>query len=145
MYVDRLLRLSAAQAITGSAVSTDVLDLKIARDIGTGEELYLVTIVDTAMTDAGSDSTVTPTLQGSDAEAFGSGVEDLALFTIPAVTAAGKMFVARLAPGAAPLQKRYVRLNYVVANGNLTTGAFTSFITKDIQMYKSYKSASVVS
>lgn len=143
-YVDSQLLLSDAQAVTASADSTNLIDLGIARDIGTGADLYLVTVVDVAMTDASSDSTVTVTLQGDSTTTVTPDASQ-ALFTIPATTAAGSVYYSKLDPGSAPLQYQYINVNYTVANGNLTTGSFTTFITHDIQKYVSYADGFTIS
>ena len=137
MYVDKQLEFSDAQAVTAAVASTNYLDLGANRDIGTGETLYLVIGVDVAMTDAGSDSTVTVSLQGDSTTSFSPDAsKDIAV--IPATSAAGYEVIIALDPGSAPLQYQYVQLLYTPNNGNLTTGSFTAFITKDIQKYKSY-------
>jgi hypothetical protein len=128
---------SDAQAITAAADSTNSVDLGAVRDIGTGEPLYVVVSVDVAFTDSGSDSTLTVTLEGDSTTTF-TPDGTLDLFTIPALAAAGDVFIARLAPDAAPLQYRYIQLVYTPNNGNLTTGTVTAFITNNIQKYESY-------
>ena len=45
--LDAQLQLSAAQAVTASAVSTNTIDLGTSRDIGTGTKLFAVVGVDT--------------------------------------------------------------------------------------------------
>lgn len=144
MYLDAQLLFSDAQAVTASAASTNYLDLGVARDIGTGEDLYLVSICDVAMTDSGSDSTVAVSLQGDSTTTFTPDGEQT-MFTFSALSAIGTVKIAKLDPGSAPLQYRYVQAYYTVANGNLTTGSFTTFITKDIQKYVSYADAITIS
>jgi hypothetical protein len=144
MYVDALLLFSDAQAITAAAGSESTIDLGAVRDIGTGEPLYIVVCVDVAMTDAGSDSSVTVALEGDSTDSFSpDGTQDL--FVIPAVSAVGATFFACLNPGSAPLQYRYIRLKYTPNNGDLTTGSFTAFIAKDIQKYRSYAKGYTIS
>ena len=70
MILDTQLEFSDAQAVTATAVSTNVVDLSSVRDIGVGEELYIRIGVVVAMTDAGSDSTIAVTLETDDAAAF---------------------------------------------------------------------------
>ena len=41
MITDAFLRLSDAQALTTTAVSTNTIDLGVARDVGAGEEIYV--------------------------------------------------------------------------------------------------------
>lgn len=137
---------SDAQALTATAVSTNVIDLGIARDIGTGENLYVFVTIDVAFTDAGSDSTVAVTLQGG--ATAGATTASLVLFTIPAVQAAGGKFYARLSPAGIsqagvlnttnPLSYRFIQLTYTVAGGNLSTGTVTAGIVHGIDEVPSY-------
>ena len=48
MIVDQFLRVSTAQAVTTSAVSTDTVDLSVARDIGAGNDIYMYFTIPTA-------------------------------------------------------------------------------------------------
>lgn len=144
MYVDSQLLFSDAQAVTAAADSTNIVDTGIARDIGTGEDLYLVTVVDVAMTDASSDSSITVALQGDSTSTITpDGTQDM--YVIPAVSAVGYVKFAKLDPGSAPLAYQYINVNYTPANGNLTTGSFTTFITNNIEKYTSYASGYTVS
>ena len=141
MIMDLATQFSNAQAITATAVSTNVIDLGAVRNIGSGEDLYLVLIVTTAFTDASSDSTVTPSLQTDDNEAFGSAATVRTYDTLAALSAAGTTRIYKLEPfTTAGIYERYIRLNYTVAGGNLSTGAITAFITKDVTTYRHYAS-----
>lgn len=135
MIIDSELELSDAQAVTAAAASTNTIDLGAARDIGVGEELYVVGVVTTAMTDASSDSTLAVKLQTDDNSSFSSAADIQDLFTFPATSPVGTMKFARIQPAAF---ERYLRGYYTPANGNLTTGSFDLFITKDIQKYQDY-------
>jgi hypothetical protein len=139
MIMDAELRFSNAQAITASAASTNQLDLKAVRDIGVGEDLYFVAIVDVAFTDASSDSTVVVTLETDNDSAFGS--PTLAVQTIgtfAALSAIGTRLVAKLQPLA--IVERYLRAYYTVAGGSLTTGSISSFIVLDADLFRAYAS-----
>lgn len=128
---------SNTQVVTASAVSTDIVDLGLAgRNIGVGEEIYLVVIVDTTFSDASSDSTVAVTLETDDNTGMSSATTILTLGTFAALTAAGSRFVVRL-PVAG--YERYIAVRYTVAGGNLTTGAFTAFLCKNIDAYTNYQ------
>ena len=129
MYVDAQLLFSDAQAITADASSTNTIDLGAARNIGVGQALYIHTIVDVAMTDSGSNSTLQVYLWGDSTTSFTPDDTQL-LFTIPAVTAAGQKFVGRIAPGFAS-NYRYIQLRYTPVNGDLSAGSFTSFVSVD--------------
>lgn len=144
MILDDQLKFSEEQAVTSAAGSTNTIDLGQDRDIGTGEPLYVVVVVEEAMTDSGSDSTLTVALEGDSTTSFTpDGTQDL--FTIPAVTAAGEVFIARLDPGAAPLQYQYIRLKYTPANGDLSGGSFSAYLTNNIQKYRSYPNGYTIS
>jgi len=143
MIMDKELLFSDAQAVTAAAASTNVVDLGEARDVGTGENLYVVAVVDVAFTDAGSDSTLAVKLQTDSAEGFGTAVDAQELFTFPALAAAGTVKIARLQPGA--IDARYLRAFFTPAGGNLTTGSLTVFIAHDIDKWKAYADAITIS
>lgn len=131
MFLDAQLLFSDVQVVTAAAGSTNTIDLSAVRDIGTGADLYVFVSVDVAMTDSGSDSTLTVALEGDSTTTITpDGTQDL--FTIPAVTAAGSIFYAKLSPGSAPLQYQYIRLKYTPNNGNLSAGSFTAGLVQNI-------------
>jgi predicted permease len=137
MILDNELRFSNEQAVTASAVSENIVDLGIAdRDIGRGENLFLVVQCTEAMTDAGSDSTVAVTLETDDNTGLTSAVVLDTVGTFAALSAAGTRFVRRLPPS--DNYERYLGVRYTVANGNLTTGKFTAAIVKDVNLDKVY-------
>ena len=70
MYVDALLLFSDAQAITAAAASTSYIDFGAVRDMGTGEDLYVVVTCDVAMTDGSSDSTLAVAIEGVKSQGF---------------------------------------------------------------------------
>jgi len=137
MILDAHNQFSNSQALTSAADSTNLIDLGAVRDIGTGEDLYVVVNVEVAFTDSGSDSTVTVSLEGDSTTTFTpDGIQ--ALFIIPALAAAGDTFYAKLDPGSAPLQYRYIQLSYLMTNGDLTTGTISAHLVHDIQKYTAY-------
>jgi hypothetical protein len=136
MYQDSLLTFSQAQAITAAAASTNYVNLGAVRNIGVGQALYVVTVVTTAFTDTGSNSTLTVDLYGDSSTTFTPDATQT-MFTIAAVAAAGDVYVGRISPGMAGNYK-YVELYYTPNNGDLSAGAVTSFITTDVAQYASY-------
>lgn len=144
MRLDAQNLFSDAQAVTATAASTNIIDLTdTERRIGTGKTLYIVIGVDVAMTDAGSDSTVQVELQSDSVEAFSSATNRQDLGTFAATSAAGTRLIAVIAPEI--LTERFIRLNYTVANGNLTTGSFTAFITTEIDAFTAYPDGFTIS
>ena len=134
---------SDAQALTATAASTNLIDLGSARNIGVGQNLYVVTIVDTAFTDSGSDSTCTVSLEGDSTTSFTpDGTQQL--YVIPALAAAGARYVGRINPDFAG-NYRYIQVKYTMANGNLTTGAVTTFLTLNPDGYTSYPKGYTIS
>lgn len=130
-------------AATGRALVGDVIDLgSTTRDIGTGEDLFLVVQVDTAVTSAGA-ATVSFELV-SDAQAAiavdGSATTHFASAAIPKATlVAGYTAVAvKLPPGD---YERYVGIIANVGTAALTAGKVNAFLTPDISKWKAYADA----
>lgn len=153
MYVDKNEEFSDSQAVTATALSTNVLDLTqgvtspatlTTIDIGEGEGMELVIQVDTAATATGA-ATVTFTLESD---------SDTALSTSPTVhwtsAAIGKATlvagyeVARVKLPPGQQYERYLAVRYTVATGPLTAGAFSAFLTKQGQGNTAYPSGFAV-
>lgn len=149
MILDALLQLSAAQAVTASAVSTNTIDLGTARDIGTGKDLYAVITVDEAAAAAGA-ATVQFQVISSAAANLGSptilGQTDAIAKT--ELTVGRKPIVVPIPPAilnAQPIGQRYLGLQYTVGTGPLTAGKFTCYINNsDVSVNKNYPSGFVV-
>lgn len=149
MILDLQTKFSDAQAITATAVSTNVLDLRnqatpVLVDEGmSGPETWLVAQVGAAFTAAGA-ATVVITLESST-------TADLA--TAPTVHYTSQPIpVASLVAGyrALALQmpsgdyKRYLGFRYTVATGPFTAGTMTTFMTPDLQRNLNYPTAFTV-
>lgn len=150
MYIDSQELFSDAQVVTATAISTNVLDLNassntnvpLTQDIGIGEEVYLVVMTAVTITDAGSDATLTVTLESDSAASLASA---------PVVhVSTGALAFATYAPagtiiyqGKLPVAtyKRYLGVRYTVASGPFTAGAITAFLAKDIQRNVIYASS----
>jgi hypothetical protein len=161
MYIDSNLEFSNSQAVTATAISTDVYDtLSIAAgagstgingggvttDLGQATDLYLVVQTAVTCTDSGSDATLTITLE-SDSTAnlatsatvhFSTGAIAFASFA----TAGTRLVTVKLPHG---LYERYLGVRYTVASGPLTAGAFDAFLTTDSAgVYRAYGTNFVV-
>lgn len=146
MYVDKHLEFSDAQAVTATAISANVYDRisnangkNVLADIGTGQEMYLVVMTQTAATDASSDATLTVTLESdstvdlatSPTVHFSTGALAFAAFS-----PAGTVLAAVRIPAGS--YERYLGVRYTVANGPLTAGAFDAFLTTDVSAWRAY-------
>lgn len=136
--IDRFLQVSAAQAVTASAASTDVIDAgatknaSIGRDIGAGTPLVMEFDVLTAPTAAGA-ATVTFSVQDSaDNSSFADVVTTKAV-PIAELTA-GKQVFLPLPPGL----RRYVRAYYTIGTGPLTAGAFNAQVVDGANFQRAY-------
>ena len=132
MIFDQQTLLSDAQAITATAVSTNVIDLGpikagIVRDIGKGKQIPLLAQVIEQFTAAGA-GTLTISLQTDDNEAFASP---------KTVWTSAALALATLKPGFVAIPEyiprgtddRYICFNYAVATGPMTAGKITAGVT----------------
>lgn len=111
MLLDAQLQFSAAQAITADAVSTNVIDLGSARQLGIGEQLAILIAVIVAADATTGDETYSFEIQTDDNSGFSSATT-LSDTDIPrAQLTIGSIHVIPL-PRAG--LERYVRLNYDV-------------------------------
>ena len=153
MILDKFLEFSDAQAVTATAISTNVVDLaplgngvgtNTVRDIGAGEDLYLIVRTLTAATDVGSDATLTVTFESSATENLNSSTVHFSTVALAfaAFSPAGTELVRIALPGGN--YQRYIGVRYTVANGPLTAGTFDAFIVKDAQSYRPYAVGSTI-
>lgn len=133
MIIDGLLQLSAAQAITVTAPSTNIIDLLNGRDLGVGEPvLKLAIFISTAFT-AGGAATLTVQFQGAP-DSSGSPGTYITLAESRAYAVAELLAGAKLLPITVPARdptqtvtsSRFYRVNYVVATGPMTAGALSA-------------------
>lgn len=128
---------SDQQAVTATALSENIIDLKAAgvpygavgleSDLGKGEPVGLLVQCTEQATAAGS-ATVTMTLEVSDNENMSSSDVIHTSGAIPKadLVAGWKLPLNKIPVGAA---KRYMAVRYTVATGPLTAGKFTSALT----------------
>ncbi len=131
MITDKLLRVSEDQAITTTAVSTDKIDLSVARDIGEGQDLFMNFAVTTAF--AGGTSVKFEVVIADDA-AISSNVEVVGSSdaVLTAALVAGKNEAVRINPKIASLGRRYLAARYTVS-GTYSAGKVTADVVMDIQ------------
>lgn len=138
MYIDKQLKLSAAQAVTASAASENYINLGAAGDLGLADDLQLMINVTTAADAVGS-ATVTFSLQCDDNTSFSSAKTVLVSDAIGKATlVAGYTLFLPIPVG---LDEKYMRLYYTVATGPLTAGNFDAQVVHGIQKSKAYPDA----
>ena len=129
MITDKLLRVSEDQALTTTAVSTDTIDLGVARDMGEGTTLYMNFAVTEALANgtsvtfevitSASANLGTPTVIGSSAA------------IVTASLTLGKNIVVTLNPDIAGKGQRYLGARYTIA-GTFNAGKVTADIVETI-------------
>lgn len=160
MYVDSQIEFSDAQAVTATAISSNVYDLfsmglgggssdvtpNTRLDIGQGtDHLYLVVNTAVTATDTGSDATLTITLESADDAGLTTNAQvhySTGAIAFASFATAGTTLVAIRLPSA--LYRRYLGVRYTVASGPLTAGAFDAFVTPTLQQNRIYKSGFTV-
>jgi hypothetical protein len=136
MITDKLLRVSTDQAVTTTAVSTDTVDLSVARDMGEGGDLYM----NFAMTEAFAGGTSTNfEVIIADNAALSSNVVVIGASgaIVTASLGLGINVAVRLNPQIASLGKRYLGARYTVSGTN-TAGKVTADIVTDVQDGKKF-------
>ncbi|WP_345758478.1 Bbp16 family capsid cement protein [Klebsiella quasipneumoniae] len=127
MLLDQQALFSAAQAITATAASTNVIDTGSNKDVGKYGDIPLLIQVVEGFNNLTS---LTVTVQTDDNSAFSS-VADVLSMTIPlaSLVLGYKSPVITL-----PMKmERYIRLNYTVTGTAPTTGKVTAGITGGVQ------------
>ena len=150
MWLDERNEFCDAEALdtggTGTDLEGDVIDLGIAApDPGTGEPIFLVIQVTTAVTSAGaatvqfqlaSDAAAAIATDGSASVHWDSGA--LAKATL----VAGYTMIVALPPnGGAEAYERYLGILVTVGTAALTAGAINAFLTKDPSHWKAHADA----
>jgi len=136
MITDKLLRVSTDQAVTTTAVSTDTVDLSVARDMGEGGDLYM----NFAMTEAFAGGTSTNfEVIIADNAALSSNVVVIGASgaIVTASLTLGTNVAVRLNPQIASLGKRYLGARYTVSGTN-SAGKVTADIVMDVQDGKKF-------
>lgn len=135
MITDALLQLSSAQAVTATAFSTNTIDLGVARDIGQGEDLYVVIGVDEAVTASGAATVTFQLVTSANANLSSPNIlvqtdalpkTELTLYRKPIA-----LCIPSAILNALPVGQRYFGLQYTIGTGPLTAGKFTAQVTMD--------------
>jgi hypothetical protein len=154
MYIDRNLEFSDAQAITATALSTNVYDTlgiaagagsvginggNVTTDLGQAADIYLVLIATSAAAGGDSAKTLTVTLESDSTDNLATSAT--VHFSTGAITGANITAGARLATLKLPhgLYERYLGLRYTVS-ASFTAFTVDAFLTTDpAGVYRAYK------
>ena len=129
MITDSLLRVSEDQAVTSTAVSTNTVDLGVARDMGEGTAMYM----NFALTEAFANGT-SVTFEVITSASASLGTPTVIGSSTTLATAAltlGKNIVVRLNPDIAGKGQRYLGARYTIA-GTFNAGKVTADVVETI-------------
>lgn len=127
MLLDQQAIFSSAQAITATAVSTNVIDTGSSRDVGKyGQIPMLIQVVEAFNTL----TSLTVTVQTDDNSAFSSATDVLTMVIPLASLVVGYKSPVIVLPMK---MERYIRLNYTVTGTAPTTGKVTAGIVGGVQ------------
>lgn len=143
MYIDAQGKFSDGQALTASAVSSNVVDLGGDYNLGIGEPMAVVLVVDAAADGTDGNETYEAKIQFSSDEAFTSPVDSSSKF-VPAGSAAGSKFVLPVSPDQSG--DRYMRLSYELG-GTTPAVTFSAFLIPQnmVDNYVQYADAITIS
>lgn len=146
MLLDKQLELSDSQAVTATAVSTNIIDRGGASfntlvDLGPGAgPLWLVCQVDTLFTAAGA-ATLQVTIESDSTANLATSPTvhyTSPIYAVATLTAGRQLFAIPLPAGD---WEQYIGGRYTVATGPMTAGAISLFATRDLQSYRPYANA----
>lgn len=124
MYVDAQALFSDAQALTATAASTNLVDLGFDGNVGIGEPMAVLLVLDVAADDTTGDETYSVALQTDTVEAFSSATQ-IGSATITRGDAAGSKYVIPIPADTSAEQ--FLRLNYTLG-GTTPTVTVTAFM-----------------
>ena len=138
MMIDAQHLFSNAQALTATALSTNVIDLSLDRAIGAGEPMAVVFVVDVAADQTTGDEDYTVAVEfATDAgittarQEVGRLIFESGTPTAPALNAdllvAGFSFAIPLPPSSTDMTSRYIGVRYTLA-GTSPTMTITAFL-----------------
>jgi hypothetical protein len=140
MILDAQNQYSAAQAFTGTAVSTNVIDHSADRNLGIGEPLSVLVQVDVLLKSSDGNETYVGVLQTDDNEAFTSATTVVAIPTMTRADAAGTRYVAAIPQNT--VFERFSRLSFTLGGTNPTATLSAWLLpTKAIETLYAYADA----
>ena len=150
MYIDKLLKLSDSQALTATAVGTNVIDIEVARGVGNGEPMAVVFSVGVAADQTSSDEDytfdveyATNAAQSTGAQLMGRRIFESGTPTAPAQDAdllvAGFVFAIPLPPTTGDEDGDFIGVRYTLAGTTptITVDAWLAPLS-DVSQYVAY-------
>jgi hypothetical protein len=145
MILDKRNEFCDATALNTGAPGTyligDQIDLGVARDIGTGEQLYLVITVDTPPTSGGA-ATAQFTLASDDTASIATNGTASVHFQTKAFTIAEMTAGAVLAAVPLPIEgvayERFLGILQTTGTAAFTGGKINAFLTHDVAAYRAF-------
>ena len=128
-FIDKQALLSEDQAITGSAASTNLIDLGAESSLVMDNPEYNVKIVVQVTTDFATLTSLAIALQCDTAATFGSATSLESKSVLLAGLTAGKQFVFHVPRGV----ERYIRMYYTVTGDDATAGKVHAAVVLDQQ------------
>lgn len=134
MILDALTQFSSAQALTavGTIASTNVMDLGVARDMGSAHyELKILAQVRATFTSGGA-ATLQVLVQGStDNATFYTMAQGPTVALASLLAGARPLQIDMPRPAAGQAMPRYLRLAYVVGTADMTGGTIDGYLVVD--------------
>ena len=155
MLLDERLEIADATSVAaaaGTALIGDQIDMQQLRDLGNGQDIYLVITTDTEVITAGaagtirfqfvSDAQAAIATDGSATVHFDTGtlVTGNAASNDPVLNVGGVIAVIPL-PMEGRLYERYLGLLCITATTTTTAGRINAFLTLDVAKWKAYADA----
>jgi hypothetical protein len=135
MITDKLLRVSEDQALTTTAVSTNTIDLSIARDMGEGHNLFMNFAVTAALT--GGTSVKFEVISSASADLSTPTVIGSTDAIVSASLVTGYNTAVRINPQVASKGQRYLGARYTIS-GTYSAGTVTADVVETIQDGKKF-------
>jgi hypothetical protein len=136
--------------VAGTYLIGSQIDLGVARDVGAGQPVYLVAVVDTGIEVASSTGTVAFSLASDDSASVSTTTSTIH-YTSPAFATSTTSDTTTLTPGtvlfAVPLPlegnayERYLGILQVTGTTAISAGKIDIFLTADVQKWESYANA----
>jgi hypothetical protein len=140
MILDKLLQFSSAQAFTatGDTVSTNVVDLGVARNIGQHPGVRVIVSVNTTWTSGGA-STLLVALQGSADNATFYDMLVSQTYALAALVQGARLLDVEVPYNAgANAPPRYLRIRYAIGTAVMTGGAIDANMALDTEGRHAY-------